>query len=57
MTPWGKEGCLVAPVVKRLTLDLGSGHALTVHEIKPFLGFSPSLSLCPSLLVLSLSQK
>ena len=32
--------------VKRLTLDLGSGHDLTIHDIKPLVGIlSSSLSL------------
>ena len=48
-------------LVKRLTLDLSSGHDLTVGEFEPFLGlcadssepgaclgFCVSLSLCPS---------
>ena len=45
-------------VVEHPTLDLGSGHGLTVHEFEPrvglctepgaCLGFSVSLFLCPS---------
>ena len=46
----------MAHLVKRLTLDFGSGHDLTVHEFKPqaqsllgILSLSPSLSAPPSL--------
>ena len=35
--------------VKRLTLDLGSGHDLTVH------GFDPRMGLCADIAELSLS--
>ena len=54
---WGTG---VVQLVKHPTLDLGSGHALTVHELKPHtelhadsvdracLGFSLSLSVCLS---------
>ena len=40
----------MAQSVKRLTLDTGSGHNLTVCGIEPHavLGSSVSLSLCPS---------
>ena len=55
----------VAPSVKHPTLDLGSGHDLTIHEIEPVVGsvltvqsllgiLSPPLSL--SLLSLSLKS-
>ena len=59
-------GALVAQSVKGLTLDLGSGHDVTVHEINPSIrlcadsterdldSLSRSLSACP-LLTLSLS--
>ena len=54
-----KRGAWVAQSVKRLTLDFGSGHDLTVRGFKPCmglcadsaeacLGFSLSLSLCSS---------
>ena len=56
-----KKGAWVAQLLKRLTLDLGSGHDLTVGEFKPHVGsalrrrsllgilsLSLSLSLCPS---------
>ena len=67
----GRLGGSVGYAVKRLTLDFGSGHELTVHEIEPHvglcaecgacLGFSLSLSLsAPPLLMhthtLSLSK-
>ena len=58
-------GLRVAQSVKRLTLDLGSGHDLTVREFEPRVGLcadsaepawdSLSLSLCPSSLVHVLS--
>ena len=54
--------------VKRLTLDFGSGHDLTVYEFEPHvglyadssepgvcLGFCVSLSRCPPPLILCLS--
>ena len=56
-------------LVKCPALDCGSGHRLTVREFEPHVGLcadsmetawdslSPSLSLCPSPLVLSLSLK
>ena len=60
----------MAHSVKRPTLDFGSGHGLTVRELKPHMGFcgdgaepawdslSPSLSApCSLSLSLSLSQK
>ena len=59
----------MAQAVKRLALGLGSGHDLTVHEFEPHVGLcadrtepawdslTPSLSLCPSLLVRALSLK
>ena len=55
-------GAWVVQSVERPTLDLGSGHDLTVHEIEPqvgaYLRFSLSLSLCPSPAhAFSLSQK
>ena len=66
----GVWGAWVAQSVKHLTLDLGSGHDLMVHEFEPHIGLcadgseptweclSLSLSLCLSLsLSLSLSQK
>ena len=54
------RGAWVAQSVKCPTLDFGSSHDLTVHEIKPHVGLCtdrgkpawdsiPSLSLCPSL--------
>ena len=54
------RGAGVAPSVKHLTLDLGSGYDLTVHEFDPHIGFtltvwsllgilSPSLSAPPPL--------
>ena len=58
----------MAELVKRLTLDFGSGHDLTVHEFEPCVGLctdsmepawgslSPSLSDTP-LLTISLSFK
>ena len=52
------RGAWVAPLVKHPTLDFGSGHDFTLHEIKPCTGLcanssepawdSLSLSLCPS---------
>ena len=48
----------MAQSVQCPTLDLGSGHDLTVREFEPRIGglrFSLSLYLCPSLLALSLS--
>ena len=33
------KGAGVAQSVKHPTLDFGSGHDLTVHEIKPCIGF------------------
>ena len=52
------QNAWVAQSVKRLTLDLGSGRDLTVHQFKPGAGLcadstepawdSLSLSLCPS---------
>ena len=35
---WKKEGARVAQSVKRLTLDFGSGHDLTVVRSSPMLG-------------------
>ena len=67
---WHLGGTWVTQSVKRLTLDFGSGHGLTVHEIKPRMGLctnsmepawdslSPPLSpslFAPPLLMLSLS--
>ena len=57
----------MAQLVKRLTLDFGSGHDLTIHELEPVIGLCAgrvepawdflSLSLsAPPLLMLSLSQ-
>ena len=34
-------GAWVAQLVKRLTLDFGSGHDLAVHEIEPLVELSP----------------
>ena len=55
-TSWGAR---MAQSAGCLTLDFGSGHNLTIHEIKPFIGLhaqdSLSLSLCPSSTLLSLS--
>ena len=66
---YGKtRGTWVAQSVEHLTLDLGSGHDLTICGIEPHVGLcadsmeptwdsvSPSLS-APPLLVLSLSKK
>ena len=62
------RGTWVAQSVEHPTLDLGSGHDLTVHEIEPHVRLyadnmkpawvlSLSLSLCPSpACMLSLSQ-
>ena len=59
------RGIWVAQSLKHQTLDLGSGHDLTVHEFKLRIGLcadgvepvwdslSLSLSLCPSLVPLS----
>ena len=52
---WGR-GAWVAQSVKRPTLHFGSGHDLTVGEIKPYIGLCDnsvepacdSLPLCPS---------
>ena len=48
-------GVWVAQSVKHQNLDFSSGHDLTIHGFEPhicqcgaFLGFSLSLSLCPS---------
>ena len=61
------RGTQVAQSVKPLSLGFGSGHDLVVHGIEPQVRLctdsmepawdSLSLSLCPSPLVLSLSQK
>lgn len=56
-------GAWMALSVKPLTLDLGSGHDLLVHELKPCVELCPdgvacardSPSLCPSPFALSLS--
>ena len=60
--------CWGTPSVKRPTLDLGSGHDLTVRELEPHVGLcadstepawdsvSPSLYPSPTVRVLSLSQ-
>ena len=32
------HGTRVAQLVKRPTIDLGSGHGLTVHGIEPYVG-------------------
>ena len=54
----GVRGAWMAQSVKRLTLDLGSGHDLSVREFEPRIGLwadsvepawdSVSLSLCSS---------
>ena len=66
------RGTRVAQWVKRLTLDLDSGHDLMVHEVKPHIGLcadttkpawdslslpSPSLSLSLSLKINTLKKK
>ena len=59
-------GAWVAQLLKHLTLNFGSGHDLTIHEIKPHVKLcassvepawdSLSLSALPCLHVLFLSQ-
>ena len=58
---------MVAQSVKWMTLGFGSGHDLTVHELKPYIGLcgdsekaawdSLSLPVCLPLPALSLSLK
>ena len=66
MSKIGVWGTWVAQSVECLTLDLSSGHDLTLREVEPCIGLCPdgtepawdsvSPSLCPFLLVLSLSK-